>query len=156
MKIHGIERIKLHGEADDADDLSNEEVEALMGLWRNELRELIEEKGVGPSCLYNADHQTGLFYQKLPNALYVQKNNKKFFKGTKQMKDKTRVTTMICTAADGTRVPIAILGRRRNLHVFNCLTLPLQCLSHTRNRKMHGLIRASHFGGSIVSSGLSI
>ena len=100
----------------------------------------------------------GLFYQKLPNSMYVQGNNKKRFKGTKQMKDKTRATAMICTAADGTRLPIAIIGKAKKPchHVFDCLTQELDRLSHTRNKRMHGLIRVSHFGGSIVSSGLSI
>ena len=39
----------------EADDLSDEEVAATMAPWRNELLELIEEKGVDPPCVYNAD-----------------------------------------------------------------------------------------------------
>ena len=57
LKLHGIGRINLHGEAD---DLSDEEVVATMAPWRKELLELIEEKDVGLPCVYNAD-QTGLF-----------------------------------------------------------------------------------------------
>ena len=76
LNTHGIERINLHGEAD---DLSDEEVAAVMGPWRNELRELMEEKQVGPSCLYNAD-QTGLFYQKLPNSFTYKKRIRNILK----------------------------------------------------------------------------
>ena len=41
----------------EADDLSDEEVAATMAPWRNELLELIEEKGVDPPCpcVHNAD-----------------------------------------------------------------------------------------------------
>jgi hypothetical protein len=57
LKFHGIERIRLHGEAD---DLSDQEVSALMVPFRDELKVLAEEKDVGASCMYNAD-QTGFF-----------------------------------------------------------------------------------------------
>jgi len=70
--------------------------------------------------MYNAD-QTGFFYQKLPNCMYVQKNKRKDFKGTKQMKDKTRVTAMVCTAADGFRVPVAIIGKAKRPQCFDLL-----------------------------------
>jgi hypothetical protein len=74
----------------------------LLDPFRAELQALAEEKDVGPSCMYNCD-QTGFFYQKVPNYMYVQKDKRKEYKGTKQMKDKTGVTAMICTAADGFR-----------------------------------------------------
>ena len=50
-----MQRIRLHGEVD---DLTDEEVKAAMDPFRVELQGLAEEKGVGPSCIYNAD-QTG-------------------------------------------------------------------------------------------------
>ena len=113
-----MQRIKLHGEAD---DLTEEDVEAVMTSWKAELQELAEEKDVGPYCMYNAD-QTGLFYQKLPNSLYVQKKNKKKFKGTKQMKDKTCVTGMTCTAAaDGFQLLVAIIGKAKQPVCFGLL-----------------------------------
>ena len=57
LKHHNVQRIRLHGEAD---DLTDEEVKAALDPLRVELHELAEEKGVGPSCMYNAD-QTGFF-----------------------------------------------------------------------------------------------
>ena len=117
LKYHNMQRIRLHGEAD---DLTDEEVKAAMDPFRAELQELAEDKGVGPSCMYNAD-QTGFFYQKLPNSMYVQTDKRKQFKGTKQMKDKTRVTAMICTAADGFRLPVAIIGKAKKPVCFDLL-----------------------------------
>ena len=78
--------------------------------WRKELQNLCDEKNVNPSCLYNSD-QTGLFYWKLPYSLYVAKDHRKEYSGTKQMKDKNQVTAMICTAADGWEAPIALIGK---------------------------------------------
>ena len=65
---------------------------------------------VPPSRVYNGD-QTGLYYQKLPNRMYVDKDTKHTHAGVKQMKDKTRVTLMVCTAADGSKVPLAVVGK---------------------------------------------
>ena len=70
--------------------------------------------------MYNAD-QTGIFYQKLQNLMYVQKDNKKQFKGMKQMKDKACVMGMICTAADGFRLPVAIIGKAKKPVCFGLL-----------------------------------
>jgi bacterioferritin-associated ferredoxin len=57
LKYHNMKRIRLRGEAD---NLTDEEVKAAMDPFRAELQELAKEKGVGPSCMYNAD-QTGFF-----------------------------------------------------------------------------------------------
>ena len=58
LRYHNMQRICLHGEAD---DLTDEEVKRVaMNPFRAELQVLVEEKEVGPSCMYNAD-QTGFF-----------------------------------------------------------------------------------------------
>ena len=57
LKHHNMQRIRLHGEAD---DLSDEEVKAAMDPFRAELQVLAEDKCVGPSCMYNADQTTKL------------------------------------------------------------------------------------------------
>ena len=57
LKYHNMTRIRLHGEAD---DLLDEEVKAAMNPFRDEFQALAEKKGVGPSCMHNAD-QTGFF-----------------------------------------------------------------------------------------------
>ena len=69
---------------------------------------LIHEKEVGTACVFNAD-QNDIFYVKLPNSVYVDKNNNNNYKLTKHMKDKPRVTSMIATAADEYRLPVAII-----------------------------------------------
>ena len=117
LKNHSMGRINIHGEAD---DLSDEEVAVLMRPWQIELQELVEDKEVGPSCRYN-DDQTGIFYQKLPKLLYVQKTNKSNFKGTKYMKDKTHAAGMICNTADGFKLPIALIGKAKNPTCFQLL-----------------------------------
>lgn len=63
---------------------------------------------------YNGD-QTGLYYQKLPNWMYVDKDAKKTYAGVKQMKDKTRITLMVRTAADGSKVPLSIVNKPKNM-----------------------------------------
>ena len=52
--------------------MKEEEYEKLIIPWMNDLQQIFEEKGVTPITLYNIGH-TGLFYQKLPNSLYIVK-----------------------------------------------------------------------------------
>ena len=74
---------------------------------------LIQEKEVGLEYVYNS-HQTGMFYAKLPNSVCVDKKNKNNYKGTEQTKDKSRVTEMIATAADGSWLLFAIIVKQKN------------------------------------------
>ena len=53
-----------------------------MKLWREEFYKLIEDKNVLYDRICNVD-QSGYFYQKLSNALYVDKHKEQDFKGTK-------------------------------------------------------------------------
>jgi hypothetical protein len=62
------------------------------------------------SEIYNAD-QSGLLFQKLPNCTYLYEGEKKDAKGTKRMADKSRITIMVCTAASGDQVPMAVVGK---------------------------------------------
>ena len=109
--------ISLHGEAD---DMTAEEREVIMADWRITFHELLEKYSIPPSCVYNAD-QTGLYYQKLPNRVYVDKAAKKTYAGVKQMKDKTRVTLMVCTSADGTKLPLSLVGKSKKPECFRML-----------------------------------
>ena len=63
-----------------------------------------------PERINNAD-QTGLFEQKLPNSMYVDMTKKYNYAGAKRMKVTTRITRMVCTAADGSKVPLSIVGK---------------------------------------------
>jgi hypothetical protein len=115
LKRSGKVGISLHGEAD---DIVPEERYRIVEDWKTTtLHPLIEQHSVPPACIYNAD-QTGLFYQKLPNRMYVDKGNKKDYAGAKQMKDRTRITLMICTAADGSKVPLMVVGKAKKPTCF--------------------------------------
>ena len=72
------------------------------------------------SCTYNAD-QTGLFYAKSPKYLYVNPQENKWYKGYTKMKDKTIFTEMVCNAADGNWVPIALISKFKEPSFFELL-----------------------------------
>ena len=89
-----------------------------MSKWFGKFSTKLKETGVGPRCVYNAD-QTGLFYIKLLNRLYVQIENRKDYKGAKQMKSKDRIFLMICTSANSKKVPLAVFGKSKKPHCSN-------------------------------------
>ena len=111
--------------------MSQEDFDKVMIPWRKEFYELCKKKDVSHRCVYNAD-QTGLFYQKVPNSLYVRKGEGKSLKGKKQMKDKTCLTVMFKTAADGWRVPLAVIGKSKQPRCFNLRKPPIAYM-HQRN-----------------------
>ena len=83
----------MHGEAN---DMTDEEREIIMSAWRKDFHANIAEVDTIPECVWNAD-QTGLYYQNLPNSVYVDEANKKDYAGVKQMKYNTRITLMVRT-----------------------------------------------------------
>ena len=70
LRRHNIERINLHREAN---SMTARECERFMAPWRQDLEDLCDNEISSSFCLYNTD-QTGLFYQKVPNSLYVNKS----------------------------------------------------------------------------------
>ena len=125
MKRKNLVGIQLHGEAGDMEPAVSERI---MRDWRNDtfkdamewLSEDNDDIVWQMKRIYNAD-QTGLFYQKLPNRIYVDKGCKNDYAGAKQMKDKTRITLMICTSAHGEKVPLALVGKAKNPRCFDHL-----------------------------------
>ena len=125
LKRKKLVGIKLHGEAGDMEPV---EPERIMRDWRketfNDAMEWLSEDNDDivwrMKRIYNAD-QTGLFYQKLPNRIYVDKDRKKDYAGAKQMKDKTRITLMVCTSAHGEKVPLTLVGKTMKPHCFDHL-----------------------------------
>jgi len=79
--------IALHGEGM---DMSPEMQAEKSKKFVEQLNACMEKYDVPYERLYNAD-QTGLFYNKMPNRIYLDKDNKDF-RGVKQMKSKERVT----------------------------------------------------------------
>jgi hypothetical protein len=42
----------------------------IMLAWKTKSHQIIEDEGISPEHLYNAD-QTGLYYTKLPSKVYI-------------------------------------------------------------------------------------
>ena len=57
--------------------------------------------------------------------MYVKKDEKKNYAGAKQMRDKTRITLMVCTAASGRKVPLSIIGKPKNPRCFKDVQKPM-------------------------------
>jgi hypothetical protein len=106
--------ITLHGEAN---DLPEEERVQLMGAWRTEFHAILDRENIPPERVYNGD-QSGLYYNKLPNRIYVTKAERSSYAGVKQMKSKDRVTIMVCIAADGSKIPLSIIGKSKTPECF--------------------------------------
>jgi hypothetical protein len=117
LKNYGKLGVNLHGEAN---DMSKEERAEIMKVWCVEFHRILEEKDIQPSCLCNGD-QTGLCYQKLPNRICVDAVKKNDYSGVKQMKDKTRITIMVCAASDGTKVPLSVIGKPKKPVCFSLM-----------------------------------
>ena len=77
----------------------------LMNPFIKSFREgFLDKKSIKPDCLYNSD-QTGLYYQKFDNILYVNKQRKNKLCGCKQLNDKAHKTLMVCIDTNGNKVP---------------------------------------------------
>ena len=114
LKRSDLVSVHLQGEAG---EYSAEEREEAMAGFKTSISRLMEKYAITPDRIYNAD-QTGLFYQKLPNTMYVNKTERATARGTKQMRDKTRVTLMVCTSASGAKVPLHIVGKHKQPACF--------------------------------------
>ena len=120
MKRHNQVNVKLHGEAG---ELTPEQAEAITGKWKREkFHPMIQKFGVRRECICNAD-QTRLCCQKLPNSICVDESEKRTFRGAKRMKDKSGVTLMVCTSADGQKCPVAMVGSAKRR--WECLLMLL-------------------------------
>ncbi len=84
LRRHNKIGSNLHGEAGDMKE--SERIE-IMSAWKTRTHQIIEDEGILPQCLYNAD-QTGLYYTKLPSKVYIDKEERGTTNGTKQMKSK--------------------------------------------------------------------
>jgi len=126
LKRNNLVGIKMHGEAGDMSDEKHKEIMSEWDdkVWKPALEWLVEDGEDDTEKLmdriYNAD-QTGLYHQKLPNRMYVKKDQKKNYAGAKQMKDKNRITLMVCTAASGRKVALSIIGKAKNPLCFTHL-----------------------------------
>ena len=107
LNRHKLIGVNLHGEAS---EISVEEAEEKMHKFRAELHRIMDVNKVSLNRVWNAD-QSGLYYQKFPNRMYCLPEERSTIRGVKQMKDKTRITLMICTSASGDKIPLAVVGK---------------------------------------------
>jgi len=108
--------IALHGEGM---DMSPEMQAEKSKKFVEQLNACMEKYDVPYERLYNAD-QTGLFYNKMPNRIYLDKDNKDF-RGVKQMKSKERVTLMVSSSAAGAKLPLFMVGTAKQPLCFKHL-----------------------------------
>ena len=95
LKRNNNFRIYLHGEAI---DIIDEDREIIISSWCKDFHANIAEADKPPEWVHNVD-QTDLYYQKLPNGVYVDELNKKDYAAAKQMKYNTSITLMVRTSA---------------------------------------------------------
>jgi hypothetical protein len=115
LRTHNLIGASLHGEANNMDD---EMREGIMLEWQGKFWAKLRDRNIQPECLYNAD-QTGLFYNKMPNRMYIKRERHKEFKGVKVMKSKDRITLMVCTSCNGNKVPLAVIGKAKQPTCFH-------------------------------------
>ncbi|KAI2498429.1 DNA binding protein [Fragilaria crotonensis] len=121
--------INLHGEGN---EMSDEERRHLIATFKDKFHDAIEKDSIRPCCVYNAD-QTGLFYNKLPNRMYVKKTQECTQRGVKAMKDKARITIMVCTSASGAKVPLFVVGKSKNPLCFQKRKPPIEYASQSNS-----------------------
>lgn len=97
----------LHGEGG---DLTPAVVECESNRFRDDLRVVLDRDSISVDRVYNAD-QTGLYYRKLPCRTYCHVSRRSSIRGVKLMKDKERITLMVCTSATGQKLPLAVIGK---------------------------------------------
>ena len=102
--------LKLVGEAN---TLPEEELNEKITGFRLKLKEIMSDHDVPPSCVFNAD-QTGLYCKRFPSTTICEEKRRSDIKGTKSMKDKDRITAMVCTSSLGVKVPLAYVGKSNN------------------------------------------
>ena len=99
--------VVLQGEAQ---EISDAEAEAAIAQFKLDIKAVQDEHGIPVEHIFNGD-QTGLYYRKLPNRTFCNKEERKTVRGVKQMKDKDRLTIMVCTSAVGKKCPLAVVGK---------------------------------------------
>ena len=107
--------VNAHGEAN---EICDSEYDEIISEWKDsKLNVEVKKHNVTKDRVYNGD-QTGLFINKLPSRVFVKKENASSVRGCKSMRSKDRVTVMVCTAADGSKVPLCLVGKSQNPHCF--------------------------------------
>lgn len=106
-----IHRLLFHGEAN---EINNTTYNTVLKDWKeNILHPTIIKSGITDTkYIYNCD-ETALFYNKIPNSSYLitTKCATKNIHGCKKMYSKEKISLMVCIGADGTKLPLMIVGK---------------------------------------------
>ena len=113
-KQYNLSCVKLVGEAN---TMSETESLALLTQLKMNLSNMMNELAVPHERVLNAD-QTGLYYRRVPSTTICTKDRQDVLKGTKQMKDKERITIMVCSSSEGTKLPLAFIGTSKKPQCF--------------------------------------
>ena len=98
---HGIRKIDVSGEQKSADKLSADG-------YAQEFSHLLEEHGLSPDLIFNAD-ETGLLWRCMPRTTLAS-GDEKVAHGFKQNKD--RITVLCCANATGTcQISLTVIGK---------------------------------------------
>jgi hypothetical protein len=145
-KRNDLKCIKLVGEAN---TLSEEAYQEVIAESRDSLHDLMETHNVPASHVFNAN-QTGLYYRRFPCTTICQASRVQHVKGTKAMKDKDRITAMVCILSDGVNVLLAGLENQRiqDASLTEMFKTTLQMTKHNSTRE-------SQSGGSAMYLTLS-
>jgi hypothetical protein len=113
-------------------DTSKEDQAKNQETFFSSLREAMEKFDITLDHLYNAD-QTGLFYNKLPNSVYIYEDQQDY-RSVKQMKRKDQVMLMVASSASGKKVPLFMAGKSKNPECFKlCGRVPLMAYTYQLN-----------------------
>ena len=85
-------------------EMDAKEETQVLGDWVPQFHQKLVELNISGSMLYCAA-QASLFYRRLPTTKAQKKANKQ------HVPTAERITLMVCTAADGTKVPLAAVGK---------------------------------------------
>ena len=130
LKRHNLIGVNLHGESG---DMSHEEAEQKMECFRREFATILDANKISLDRVWNAD-QSGLYYQKLPNHIYCNPEERVTLRGVKLMKDKSRITLMFCSSPTGDKIPIAVVGTSKRPQCWDqCDNNPPCPYTHQRN-----------------------
>uniref|UniRef100_K7G1N7 HTH CENPB-type domain-containing protein n=1 Tax=Pelodiscus sinensis TaxID=13735 RepID=K7G1N7_PELSI len=109
---HGIRKLDISGEQKSADHVGAEEYSAIF-------EQLVEEHGLSPSQMYNAD-ETGLLWRCLPNCTLVD-GGEKSPHGFKMNKD--HIIVLVCANASSMhKLKLFVVGKYKKPRAFKTLT----------------------------------
>ncbi len=109
--------IVLHGEGM---EMTLEEQLAKKEFFITGMRTMMERYNIPLNHVYNA-YQTGLFFNKLLNYMYVN-HDAKDYHWVKQMKSKEWVTLIVASSAAGAKIPLFMVGQWKQPECFRLCT----------------------------------